>query len=387
MRCLRYVPFIFYLIIPNLFAQEIKLPSNPLAGQIVFEEKKCIDCHAISGFGGNIGPDLSRKYYYGSFLELAAIIWNHIPQMDRKYRLLKVVRPNFTEEEMLNLIGFIYYLRYLGEPGSVSEGKKLLETKGCFNCHQIKGEGKKVGPDFKKIAEYTSPIYMVQAMWNHGPIMQERMKKMGMKYPTLSGKEIANITAYLRQVTGGNTAIRMSPGNPVNGKILFKEKKCISCHSPKGEKGNVEVKLTGIDLKKSVAEIAGLMWNHSPLMLDYMKVKSISWPSFTKNEMADIIAYLYFLGFEDEPGDPLKGENIFNQKGCIRCHESGGKGEAPDLTVTKKFGSPIRMIQLMWNHAPKMEDLILSLNEEWPRLTKTEMQDIYAYLKKVTINK
>ncbi len=387
MRYLKYITFIFYLIIPNLFAQEIKLPSNPLAGQIVFEEKRCIECHAISGFGGNIGPDLSRKYYYGSFLELAAIIWNHIPQMDRKYRLLKVERPNFTEEEMLNLIGFIYYLRYLGEPGSVSEGKKLLETKGCLNCHQIKGQGKRVGPDFKKIAKYSSPIYMVQAMWNHGPIMQVRIKKMGMKYPTLSGKDIVSITAYLRQFTGGNTAIRMSPGNPVNGKILFKEKKCINCHSSKGEKGNVEVKLKGIDLKKSVAEIAGLMWNHSPLMLEYMRAKSISWPSLTKNEMADIIAYLYFLGFEDEPGDPLKGENIFEQKGCIRCHESGGKGEAPDLTVMKKFGSPIRMIQLMWNHAPKMEDLILSLNEEWPRLTKTEMQDIYAYLKKVTLNK
>jgi len=387
MRCLRYITFIFYLIIPNLFAQEIKLPSNPLAGQIVFEEKGCIECHAISGFGGNKGPDLSRKYYYGSFLELASTIWNHIPQMDRKYRLLKVERPNFTEEEMLNLIGFIYYLRYLGEPGSVSEGKKLLETKGCLNCHQIKGQGKKVGPDFKKIAEYTSPIYMVQAMWNHGPIMQERIKKMGMKYPELLGKDIVNITAYLRQLTGGNAAIRMSPGNPANGKILFKEKKCINCHSPKDEKGKVEVNLKGIDLKKSVAEIASLMWNHSPLMLEYMKVKSISWPSFTKNEMADIIAYLYFLGFEDEPGDPLKGENIFTQKGCIRCHEGGGKGEAPNLTVMKKFGSPIRMIQLMWNHAPKMEDLILSQNEEWPQLTKTEMQDIYAYLKKVTINK
>lgn len=387
MKYVRYTTFIFYLIISSVFAQEIKLPSNPLAGQIVFEEKRCIDCHAISGFGGNIGTDLSRKYYYGSFLELAAIIWNHIPQMDRKYRQLKVERPNFTEEEMINLIGFIYYLRYLGEPGSVSEGKKLLDTKGCFNCHQINGQEKKDGPDFKKIVQYTSPVYMVQAMWNHGPIMQERIKKMGMKYPTLSGKDIVNITTYLRQFTGGNTIIRMSPGNPVNGKILFKAKKCINCHSPKGEKGTAEMKLKGIDLKKSVAEIAGLMWNHSPLMLEYMKVKSISWPSFTKNEMADIIAYLYFLGFEDGPGDPLKGENIFAQKGCIRCHESGGKGEAPDLAVMKKFGSPIRMMQLMWNHAPKMEDLILSLNEEWPKLTKTEMQDIYAYLKKVTINK
>ena len=30
-----------------------QLPTNPIVGRIVFEEKGCIKCHAIDGFGGD----------------------------------------------------------------------------------------------------------------------------------------------------------------------------------------------------------------------------------------------------------------------------------------------------------------------------------------------
>jgi len=41
------------------------------------------------------------------------------------------------------------------------------------------------------------------------------------------------------------------------------------------------------------------------------------------------------------------------------------------------------MLQLMWNHAPKMEDMLMIQNEQWPKLTSTDMRDLYAFLKKV----
>ncbi|MCK5345770.1 MAG: c-type cytochrome, partial [Candidatus Heimdallarchaeota archaeon] len=198
MRFLTRLTICFFVIITNIYTQEIELPSNPLKGRIVFEEKGCIECHAISGYGGTVGPDLSRKHYYGSFLELASIIWNHIPQMDRKYRQLRVDRPNFTQAEMLNLIGFLYYLRYLGEPGSVASGKRLLKSKGCMVCHEVSGSGGDLGPDFAQIQQYASPLYIVQAMWNHVPAMQEKIEELKMKYPTLTGKEIVDISSYIR---------------------------------------------------------------------------------------------------------------------------------------------------------------------------------------------
>lgn len=376
-----------FIIATNIYTQEIELPSNPLKGRIVFEEKGCIECHAISGYGGTVGPDLSREHYYGSFLELASIIWNHIPQMDRKYRQLRVDRPNFTQAEMLNLIGFLYYLRYLGEPGSVASGKMLLKSKGCMVCHEVSGSGGDLGPDFAQIQQYASPLYIVQAMWNHVPAMQEKIEELKMKYPTLTGKEIVDISSYIRQAAMGKTEIRMSPGNPSKGKSVFDEKKCQICHSIEKEEEKLGPNLSEIDLKKSVTEIAGLMWNHSPVMISFMEEESIEWPQFEGKDMADLIAFLYFLGFEDKPGDNKIGEDVFIDKGCASCHEEGEGGVGPDLGTIKQLDSPIRMIQLMWNHAPKMEDLLLTQNEEWPLLTTKDMQDLYAYLRKVTQKK
>lgn len=378
------IPFILVVsfVVQSIEAQEIKLPTNPLKGRMVFEEKGCISCHSISGFGGDTAPDLSREHYYGSFLELASIIWNHIPEMNRRYRELKLKRPSFSQNEMLNLIGFLYYLRYLGEPGSVSKGRKLLSDKGCIVCHEVAGSGGDKGPDFDQLQQFASPLYMVQAMWNHGPAMQDEMKELGIKYPTLTGQDIVDITSYIQQAAIGNTEIRMSPGNPVNGEKVFKEKQCLNCHSFSKKDDTIGTDLFTIDLQQSVTEIAGLMWNHSPVMIDYMKSASISWPEFEGKEMADLIAYLYFLGFEDKPGDPTGGEKIFVDKGCVGCHE--GEGDiGPELSKMKRFNSPIRMIQLMWNHADRMEDLLVIKNEEWPTVNTKEMQDLYAFLRKV----
>ncbi len=370
------------IIVADLRAQEIQLPSDPLQGRIVFEEKGCMACHAIEGFGGTEGPDLGRAYYYGGFTALAATLWNHIPQMDRKYRQLQISRPRFTQAEMLDLSGFLYYLRYLGEPGSVARGKKLLASKGCTVCHGLAGRGGRVGPRFEEIRQNASPLFMAQAMWNHGPSMQEEIENLEVAYPTLTGQDIVDISVYLQMATIDKTQARMAPGNPVRGRDLFREKRCQDCHAVRDEAKKLGPNLSEIDLKLSVTEIAGLMWNHSPVMFDYMREESIEWPRFEGSEMADLIAYLYFLGFEDKPGDPQEGEAVFIDKDCALCHEGGVEG--PDLAAIKRLDSPVRLAQLMWNHAPEMEDLILVKHRDWPKLTEKEMRDLYAFLKTIT---
>jgi mono/diheme cytochrome c family protein len=115
-------------------------------------------------------------------------------------------------------------------------------------------------------------------------------------------------------------------------------------------------------------------------MIEYMKEESVEYPHFDGNEMADLIAYLYFGGFEDPPGNPDEGELIFADKGCANCHEEGDQGLAPDLSNVKSFNSRIKILQRMWNHASSMEDLLLIQNNEWPELTTKEMQDLFAYI-------
>ncbi|OGU26162.1 MAG: hypothetical protein A2X66_09340 [Ignavibacteria bacterium GWA2_54_16] len=367
----------------SLLAQQIQLPQNPLQGRIVFEEKKCIECHAIGGFGGTVGPDLSKREFFGSTLELASIIWNHAPQMNRKFRQLRMNRPSLTENEMLDLFGFLYYLRYLGEPGSVSHGRSLLTSKGCITCHMVAGKGGKVGPDLERVQGYASPLFMVQAMWNHGPAMQEQIKKTRMSYPILSGQDVADISAYLRQATTGSADMRMSPGNPAKGRTLFEQKRCVKCHLGEGEARITQPGLIRIDLKKGVTGVATLMWNHGLAMMARMKRESVDWPRFEGNEMADLLAYIYFLGFEDKPGDTQRGESVFRSKGCVDCHRQAGGGRGPDLATINRFETPIRMIQLMWNHAGEMEDLVITGNKNWPVLSTRDMRDLYAYLRKV----
>lgn len=387
MRYSVFIIFTLLVLVPHSFAQELNLPSNPLDGRIVFEDKGCIICHAVSGYGGSLAPDLAKQKYYGSFLELASIIWNHIPEMNRKFRQLKMERPHFNKKEMSDLIYFIYYLRYLGEPGSVSNGKKLLSTKGCINCHQVSGKSGNAAPDFSQLQQYASPVYIAQAMWNHGPTMMETMNDLNIKFPEISGEDIADITAYIRQATMTGTELRMSPGNPSKGKLVFKMKGCINCHETKTAEGKTAPILSEIKLNRSVTEIAALMWNHSPAMVEFMKEESIKYPQLKENEMADLIAYLYFLGFEDPPGDPYEGELIFADKGCANCHEENGKGIGPDLSGMKSMKSRIIILQHMWNHASRMEDLLLIKNNKWPELTAKELQDLSEYLKTLSQNK
>ncbi len=107
-----------------------QLPTNPIVGRIIFEEKGCINCHAIDGFGGDIGPDLVREKYYGSFYDLAARLLNHAPQMAIRVDLLGQKWATLTSIETDQLISYLFYLRYLGEPGNVEQGKELIRSKG-----------------------------------------------------------------------------------------------------------------------------------------------------------------------------------------------------------------------------------------------------------------
>ncbi|RMD49568.1 MAG: hypothetical protein D6830_04580 [Ignavibacteria bacterium] len=372
---------ILFLISAAILAQKMKLPDNPLEGRIVFEEKGCIECHSISGYGGNIGPDLGKQPYYGSISNLAALIWNHIPKMNRMFRKLHKDRPNFTPTEMSNLISFIYYIPYLGQPGSLSRGKLLLQNKGCLDCHSVKGYGEGIAPDFSEIEFNSSPLFLAQAMWNHLPSMLELFEKKGKNLGGLEGKDLTDIFTYLTAISKNVMNTGMSPGNPNKGKKVFISKGCINCHDIEGEEGDKPGPgLKILTIKNGVNDIAAVMLNHSSAMMEMMEENNIEWPEFHKTELADLIAFIYFLNFSDKPGDPVKGESAFINVGCSNCHSSDD-GVGPNLVEGYKLKSPISLITKMWNHSGQMENETLSLNEEWPQLTAEDFNNIYSFIR------
>jgi mono/diheme cytochrome c family protein len=77
--------------------------------------------------------------------------------------------------------------------------------------------------------------------------------------------------------------------------------------------------------------------------------------TFSGQEMADIIAYLYFVHYATVSGAPDRGAAIFTNR-CAVCHTIGeGARTGPDLGAAVGLDEPLAIIATMWNHGQKME--------------------------------
>ncbi len=124
----------------------VLIPGDPLEGSRLFSGKGCLGCHAVHGVGGTTGPDLGRGGLNRPLLEIAAVMWNHAPGMERVFEEKRVVRPTFKPGEMASLLAFLYYLGSLNPPGDADAGARLFAEKRCVQCHSLGGVGGKVGP-------------------------------------------------------------------------------------------------------------------------------------------------------------------------------------------------------------------------------------------------
>jgi mono/diheme cytochrome c family protein len=178
-------------------------PGNPERGLTLMKEKNCLRCHSIHGKGGTIGPDLGNSKLRLSFTQIAGRMWNHAPTMWKVMARENIPIPKFSETEMSDVLSYIYLAAIQEKGGNPLNGKLLLQEKGCNNCHPIAGKGgiaDLVAPDFVEKAaelELNSPTKVVTEMWNHIQPMGKRVEEMGMTWPTISPREISDITAYL----------------------------------------------------------------------------------------------------------------------------------------------------------------------------------------------
>ena len=357
------------------------LTGNPLDGGQLFQAKGCPRCHSIYGVGGGAGPDLGQGILKRSLLDIAGEMWNHSPGMAHVFQEQRAVRPTFTPEEMASLLSFLYYLGSMDPPGDAALGARVFVEQRCQNCHSLGGKGGTQGPQLDKYAQYASPIYLTTALWNHGKAMSGIMEQLHVPRPVLEKNDIPNLLAYIRTVGEEPGRVYIAPGNLQRGEKLFSEKQCINCHSFKEDGGkagpNLRAKMMG-----SLMTIAGAMWNHAPKMWDTMNTRGISMPSITPEEMSDLLSYVYFLQFIDLPGDAKRGEVVYREKGCRKCHSLPGAAGTvgPDLTKVGKLQTPLEVVTEMWNHASTMEQKMLEESVVWPVFKGGEMSDLLAYL-------
>jgi len=361
------------------------LPTDPLAGRQVFLQKGCAKCHAIWGEGGTLGPDLGKSGVWHSVLELAGVLWNHSPEMIEKMRERRIPRPTINTDEMANLAAFLYFLNYFDQKGDAAAGQVLFAEKGCAHCHAVGGHGGHVGPALDHYKRFASPLFLAGAMWSHSTAMAKKMVENSIPRPAFQGRDLAHIFAYIEAASSTPVVDRtyMEPGSPARGETVFAAKGCIQCHAVHGRGGHVGPDLAQKKLHRTVTEIAGLMWNHEPAMWSRMQSMGIPFPQFSNGEISDLIAYLFFLQYYDPPGDPVKGQRVYMEQGCILCHFAPRGAEqllAPDLSRSPAIASPLELSSAMWNHAPVMEAQIRERRLPWPRFADAEVRDLVAYL-------
>ena len=365
----------------------IELPDNPTTGARLFVDKGCVRCHALAGDASRVGPDLGRLHFRGSVMDLAGSFWNHAPVMREKMLDMKIQPPTLTSHEMADLVAFLtayrYYLTEVGQAANPAAGKAVFADKGCTRCHGA-GAWDKVGPDLTRYKGRFSAIFLAQTMWNHGGEMASAMRGQGVPWPKFQGREMGDLLAFLQTGAGGSSEDRayFEPGSPRRGRELFSSKHCTECHAVAGVGGHggPDLGKRGREFVGSISSLAGLMWNHSQGMSAELTRRNLPRVVFSGQEMADILAYLYFVNYANVPANPERGGAIFVKK-CSPCHSvGGGQRVGPDLGIAASLDEPIAVIAAMWDHAPKMERELRSRSLPWPRLEPGEAADLTAFL-------
>jgi len=113
-----------------------------------------------------------------------------------------VTVPPLQANELADIVGYLYSLDYFAGLGDPRKGEQVINTKGCLNCHSVRGKGGGIGPDFGKIRGLEQPVNVVSAMWNHASAMEQKAVEKSLVWPLLTGRDLADIVVFIQGVGG-----------------------------------------------------------------------------------------------------------------------------------------------------------------------------------------
>jgi mono/diheme cytochrome c family protein len=266
------------------------------------------------------------------------------------------------------------------------EGSRVFVRKGCVVCHAVDGEGGKIGPDLGRVTTGRSLLGIAAVMWNHSPLMTERIKEVRATRPKLTPEEMASLFAFLTYAGYFD-----APGDPKRGADMFRDRGCARCHGVGGSGGGIGPSLDRFKRYASPITLAAAMWNHGPQMQIVMQQVGVVRPELTGGDIADLVAYIRASGRGGPegavyllPGNPQTGARVFEEKRCAACH--GGReapgGIGPSLRRPREGShrGVTEVVALMWNHGPAIWKKMAEMGIPVPSLTGQEMADLVAHL-------
>jgi cytochrome c2 len=347
------------------------IAGDSIRGAKLFEAEQCIKCHAVNGRGGKVGLDLGRVVNRGyTPAHLTSAMWNHAPTMWGAMEAAKIETPQLTPQGAADLFAFFYSARFFDKPGEAAGGQAMFESKQCGTCHGITESRAEGAPPVDKWESLADPILLVQQMWNHSFRMRQAFARRGMQWQVLTGGELNDILAYLRSLpeTSG-LGSHFSNTSGAGGEQLFASKGCVNCH-------HGDLALENRLKNMTLTDIAVDMWNHAPRMLQTP-------PTFTQNEMRELLSYLWMRQLVYPGGSIADGQKVFSEQKCSGCH-AGGTNGARQLPGQATKYSEVTIIAALWRHGPQMLRRMRAAGISWPRFkSPQEVADLIAYLNSV----
>jgi mono/diheme cytochrome c family protein len=174
--------------------------GSPHAGKAIFAAKGCSQCHAITGSGGTVGPDLGAQRPRANVTAMAAALWNHGPTMWDTMKQRGVTFPTFTDAEMADLLAYLSFVQSMGHAGNAARGGQLFSQKSCAQCHAVGAAPPREQQNLATSEAVRSPVHWAAAMWNHRVGLDQRG---GDKVPArFDDDEMRDLVAYLQSLGG-----------------------------------------------------------------------------------------------------------------------------------------------------------------------------------------
>jgi len=361
-------PLVAFLL--SAVAAQAAFVADSSRGERLFETLSCVQCHSVNGQGGKAAPDLGQMVDRGfTPATLAATMWNHAPGMWAAMQARQITAGELNEQAAQDLMAFFYAARFFEKPGDAARGKRAFEHDGCAGCHGLTSSPNPAAKPVNQWAGLADPIALLDAMWNHRAAMQAAAASKGTALPEISAQDLTDMLVYLRNQPGtrGETgSLRIE--STAAGDAVFQSAGCVKCHP------SVDALAARVQ-GQTLTEIAAQMWNHAPLMA----AAGAPAVALDPGQMRALISSFWASKFFVDSGHASAGGRVFATKNCTVCHNDSSSG-APHLPSAGRQFSGAAMVSVLWEHGPRMLDLMKSKGLAWPRFDGGQMADLIAFL-------
>ncbi|MBI3695956.1 MAG: c-type cytochrome [Acidobacteria bacterium] len=209
----------------------------------------------------------------------------------------------------------------------LSDGRKLFLDTGCVGCHDVTSlRGlPKLGPDLRHVGSKVNASWL--RAWLKRP--KDYQPKTRMPNFQLSDREIVVLTSHLLSLRAPEPppALTAPASLATEGGKLFRQSRCVSCHTLKGRGGKTAGELECFGSKAEAAWVA-----------EYLRDPRRHFPAsrmpryrFGAPQARALAAYLTTeLRCQAEPApppepvSPAEAQRIIRRYGCNGCHEIPG---------------------------------------------------------------